>query len=73
MPMSMKLDPNNQNNTAAIVTCPHCGKEHQWDTSNRFRPFCSERCKLIDLGKWANEEYRVEVREQDSGDQEIQA
>jgi endogenous inhibitor of DNA gyrase (YacG/DUF329 family) len=41
------------------VTCPHCGKEHRWDTSNRFRPFCSERCKMIDLGKWANEEYRV--------------
>jgi len=42
-----------------IVTCPQCGKEHLWDTNNRFRPFCSERCKLIDLGKWANEEYRV--------------
>ena len=42
-----------------IVTCPQCGKEHKWDTNNRFRPFCSERCKLIDLGKWANEEYRV--------------
>jgi endogenous inhibitor of DNA gyrase (YacG/DUF329 family) len=69
----MKLDPNTQNKTAPIVTCPHCGKEHKWDASNRFRPFCSERCKVIDLGKWANEEYRVEVREQDSGDQEIQA
>jgi uncharacterized protein len=56
-----------------IVTCPSCGKEHQWDTSNRFRPFCSERCKMIDLGKWANEEYRVEQRERDSGDQESQA
>jgi endogenous inhibitor of DNA gyrase (YacG/DUF329 family) len=42
-----------------IVTCPHCGKEHQWDTNNPFRPFCSERCKMIDLGRWANEEYRV--------------
>ena len=69
----MKLDPNTHNKTAPIVTCPHCGKEHKWDASNRFRPFCSERCKVIDLGKWANEEYRVEVREQDSGDQEIQA
>jgi hypothetical protein len=48
-----------------IVTCPHCGAEHQWDTNNRFRPFCSERCKMIDLGKWANEDYRVEQREQD--------
>ncbi|MHB1236327.1 MAG: DNA gyrase inhibitor YacG [Gallionella sp.] len=48
-----------------IVTCPHCGKEHQWDTNNRFRPFCSERCKMIDLGRWASEEYRVEPGEQD--------
>lgn len=56
-----------------IVTCPTCGKEMEWDINNRFRPFCSERCKLIDLGKWANEEYRVEQREQDSGDQETQA
>ncbi|MBU1213889.1 MAG: DNA gyrase inhibitor YacG [Gammaproteobacteria bacterium] len=56
-----------------VVTCPTCGKEHAWDTSNGFRPFCSERCRLIDLGKWANEEYRVEQRERDSGDQEPQA
>jgi len=50
---------------APVVSCPQCGKEHVWDTANRFRPFCSERCKMIDLGKWANEEYRVEQREQD--------
>ncbi len=56
-----------------VVACPQCGKEMEWNTSNRFRPFCSERCKLIDLGKWANEEYRVEQREQDSGDQDTQA
>jgi endogenous inhibitor of DNA gyrase (YacG/DUF329 family) len=45
---------------APVVSCPHCGTEHAWDTRNEARPFCSERCKLIDLGKWANEEYRVE-------------
>ena len=56
-----------------VVACPQCGKEHIWDTANRFRPFCSERCKLIDLGKWANEEYRVEQREQDTLEDDHQA
>lgn len=41
------------------VTCPQCGKRHPYQTSNPFRPFCCERCKLIDLGKWADEQYRV--------------
>ncbi len=56
-----------------LVTCPLCGKESHWDTANRYRPFCSERCKLIDLGKWANEEYRVEQREQNLAGQDHQA
>ena len=30
-----------------------------WSSANKFRPFCSERCKLIDLGQWATEAYRV--------------
>ena len=51
-----------QHKAAPTVTCPQCGKEHQWEAGNRFRPFCSERCKMIDLGKWANEEYRVAQR-----------
>ncbi|NOT82940.1 MAG: DNA gyrase inhibitor YacG [Gallionella sp.] len=46
-----------------MVTCPQCGTEHVWNSHNLSRPFCSERCKLIDLGKWANEEYRVEQPE----------
>ncbi|HSS18520.1 MAG TPA: DNA gyrase inhibitor YacG [Pyrinomonadaceae bacterium] len=38
--------------------CPTCNKEIQWQ-ENPYRPFCSERCKLVDLGKWVSEEYRV--------------
>ena len=38
--------------------CPTCNREVQWQ-DNPFRPFCSERCKLLDLGKWVDEEYRV--------------
>ena len=32
--------------------CPRCGEPSVWE-GNEFRPFCSERCKLIDLGAWA--------------------
>lgn len=42
-----------------LVNCPTCAKQVEWKPENRFRPFCSERCKKIDLGAWANEEYRV--------------
>ena len=38
--------------------CPTCGKQIEWQ-DNPWRPFCSERCKLIDFGRWANEEYCV--------------
>ncbi|MBU0593817.1 MAG: DNA gyrase inhibitor YacG [Gammaproteobacteria bacterium] len=41
------------------VLCPVCGKDSPFTPKNPFRPFCSQRCKLIDLGQWANEEYRV--------------
>ncbi|HEV2708474.1 MAG TPA: DNA gyrase inhibitor YacG [Pyrinomonadaceae bacterium] len=40
------------------MKCPNCGKPVEWK-DNPFRPFCSERCKLIDFGAWANEEYTV--------------
>lgn len=42
-----------------IVACPHCGADVAWGPQSPFRPFCSERCKKIDLGAWANDEYRV--------------
>jgi hypothetical protein len=45
----------------AVVTCPTCQAAVSWTPENRWRPFCSERCKLIDLGQWATEKYRVPV------------
>ena len=51
--------------TVKIVACPHCGAATEWNTENRFRPFCSERCKMVDLGAWATESYRVPVAESD--------
>jgi len=44
------------------MKCPTCHKETEY-SDNPYRPFCSERCKLIDLGKWAGEEYRVPTAE----------
>jgi endogenous inhibitor of DNA gyrase (YacG/DUF329 family) len=41
------------------VACPTCGKPVVWSTSSRWRPFCSERCKLIDLGEWLAEDKRI--------------
>jgi hypothetical protein len=46
-----------------MVACPACGKAVPWTSASAFRPFCSERCKLIDLGAWAAERYRVPVAE----------
>ena len=47
----------------SLVACPTCGKSVEWTAASAWRPFCSERCKLIDLGAWATERYRVPVVE----------
>jgi len=47
------------------VSCPRCTKPVRWGPESPFRPFCSERCKMIDLGAWASEEYRVAVKGKD--------
>jgi len=44
------------------VKCPTCGMRAVYE-GNEFRPFCSERCKLLDFGAWANEEYSLPVEE----------
>ncbi len=41
------------------MRCPTCGKPSDLSPRNRFRPFCSERCQMIDLGGWADDRYRV--------------
>lgn len=41
------------------VKCPTCDKDVVWSAASPFRPFCSERCKLIDLGDWAAEKHRI--------------
>jgi len=46
-----------------LVACPTCGARAEYDPSNAYRPFCSQRCKLIDLGQWANEGYRIPVNQ----------
>lgn len=42
-----------------MVACPRCGAQAQYAPANRWRPFCSERCRVIDLGAWAAEQYRI--------------
>ncbi len=47
-----------------VVTCPNCKRASSLAPANAFRPFCSERCKLIDLGAWASEDYKIPTTNQ---------
>ena len=42
-----------------LVQCPRCGGDSVYAPSNVYRPFCSERCKNIDLGAWSSESFRL--------------
>ena len=42
-----------------VVRCPTCDRPVEWTEASRWRPFCSERCKLIDLGAWAAEKHAI--------------
>lgn len=50
--MNMKSETN-------FVKCPTCQRLVEWRPDNLYRPFCSKRCQLIDLGEWANESHRI--------------
>ena len=47
------------NNKSIQVNCPHCDTKVLWVEESLYRPFCSERCKLIDLGEWAQENHKI--------------
>ena len=56
----------------AVVKCPHCGRETEYG-GNEFRPFCSERCKLLDFGAWADGEYNIPSETGPLTDEDIDA
>ncbi|MEE1340565.1 MAG: DNA gyrase inhibitor YacG [Succinivibrionaceae bacterium] len=58
-----------------IVKCPTCSKDVEWSPNNPYRPFCSERCKLIDLGAWADGTNAIStpLTEKDLDDPQVQA
>ncbi len=47
---------------ARTVACPACGKTALFAPSNPYRPFCSSRCRVSDLGGWASESYRIPAK-----------
>ena len=51
-----------------MVNCPRCATRVVWSSENPWRPFCSEHCKMMDLGAWASERYRIPVVDYDDID-----
>ena len=58
---------------APTVTCPTCQRKVAWSPDSPFRPFCSERCRLIDLGAWVSEQRGIAGDESLPGDGESTA
>ena len=54
------------------VDCPTCGSRTRFAPSNPWRPFCSEKCRTIDLGAWASESYRVEAKPETGDENDTQ-
>lgn len=59
-------------NIMVLVKCPHCSKEIEYEGSE-FRPFCSERCKLLDFAAWADEEYNLPTENSALSEEDIDA
>lgn len=56
----------------SLVKCPTCGKEVEYE-GNEFRPFCSERCKLLDFGAWADEKYNLPTESSELTEEDVNA
>jgi uncharacterized protein len=52
----------------ALVTCPICRRRFESQTTAAM-PFCSERCRMIDLGKWLNEDYGIPIETEEAEDE----
>ena len=52
------------------VKCPTCHRETEY-TGNEFRPFCSERCKLLDFGAWADEEFSLPAQTESLSEEDL--
>jgi len=58
---------------ATIVKCPTCRREIEWSVDSAYRPFCSDRCRLIDLGAWLTEKHAIPSDEPAGPDDEASA
>ena len=56
-----------------IVKCPTCRREVEWSPASQYRPFCSDRCRLIDLGAWLTEQNKIPDGEAGPEDDEARA
>ncbi|MBU3737986.1 MAG: DNA gyrase inhibitor YacG [Rhodoferax sp.] len=64
----MTLHPAPSSRPATSVRCPGCGNPAMYSSTNAYRPFCSERCKALDLGAWASESFRLADRAREDDD-----
>lgn len=60
--LRFKRMPEKQTEAQNQVACPTCKQPVTWDQASKFRPFCSKRCQLIDLGDWLAEERKISDR-----------
>jgi len=57
-------------NKITVVECPRCKTPVEWTEASRWKPFCSERCKMIDLGAWFAEEHSIPGEPTPPGDEQ---